>query len=84
MAKISFLFLGFFVVFFFLFFVFSHSVKNCYKTQTHNQITLKFGTHEGSPKANSRIKFGANLMNSSGVMTDYSRKQDRFVVTPTG
>ena len=33
------------------------------KTQTRNKITLKFGTHKGSPKANSSIKFGTNLMN---------------------
>ena len=48
-------------------------------------IALKVGTQKGSPKANPSIKFGAHLMNGSGVMTDYSRKtrsiccQDRFV-----
>ena len=36
--------------------------------------TLKFGTQKGSPKVNPSIKFGANLMTGSGVMTDYSRK----------
>ena len=41
---------------------------------------------------NPSIKLGANSVNGSGVMIDYSRKtrsiirvkQDRFVVTPTG
>ena len=28
-----------------------------------------------SPKANPSIKFGANLKNGSGFMTDYSRKR---------
>ena len=37
-------------------------------------ITLKFSTQKGSPKVNSSIKFGANPMNGSGVMTNYSRK----------
>ena len=59
---------------FFFFFVFSHTCKNCYKTQTRTPIALKFGTQKGSPKANPSSKFGANPMNGSGVMTDYSRK----------
>ena len=59
--------------FFFFFFVFSHTCKNCYNTQTRTPIALKFGTQKGSPKANPSIKFGTNLMNGSGVMTDYSR-----------
>ena len=59
---------------FFSFFVFSHTCKNCYKTQTRTPIALTFGTQKGSPKANPSIKFGANPMNGSGVMTDYSRK----------
>ena len=54
--------------------VFSHTCKNCYKTQSRTPIALKFGTQKGSPKANSSITFGANPMNGSGVMTDYSRK----------
>ena len=58
----------------FFFFVFSHTCKNCYKTQTRTPIALKFGTQKGSTKANPRIKFGANPVNDSGVMTDYSRK----------
>ena len=62
----------FFFVFFF--FVFSHTCKHCYKAQMRTLITLKFGTQKGSPKANPSIKFGANPMNSSGVMTDYSHK----------
>ena len=63
----------FFFVYFF-FFVFSHTCKNCYNTQTRTPIALKFGTQKGSPKANPSIKFGTNPMNGSGVMTDYSRK----------
>ena len=33
---------GFFSSFFFSFFVFSHTCKNCYKTQTRAPIALKF------------------------------------------
>ena len=62
----------FFVVFFF--FVFSHTCKNYYKTQTRAPIALKFGTQKGRPKANLSINLGANPLNGSGVMTDYSRK----------
>ena len=42
--------------------------------QTRIPITLKFGTQKGSPKANPSITFGANPINGSGVMTDYSHK----------
>ena len=73
MAKVSF-FLRFFFFFFVLVFVFSHTCKNCYKTQTRTPIALKFGTQKESPKANPSIKFGAHPLNDSGVMTDYSRK----------
>ena len=59
---------------FFFFFVFSHTCKNCYKTRICVPIALKFDTQNGSPKVNPSIKFGANLMNGSGVMTDYLRK----------
>ena len=59
---------------FFFFFVFSHTCKNYYKTQTRTPIALKLCTQKGTPKANANIKFSANLMNGSGVMTDYSRK----------
>ena len=59
---------------FFFFFVFSHTCKNCYKTQMRTPIALKFSTQKGSPTANPSIKFGANPMDGSGVMTDYSRK----------
>ena len=59
---------------FFLFFVFSHTCKKCYKMQTHAPIALKFGTQIESPKANPSIKFGANPMNGSGVMNDYLHK----------
>ena len=52
--------------------MFSHTCKNCYKTQTCALIALKFGTQKGSPKANSSIKFGANPMNGAGVMTQTS------------
>ena len=62
------LFLGFF------FFVFLHTCKNCYKMQTLTPIALNFGTQIGSPTVNPSIKFGANPMNGSGVMNDYSRK----------
>ena len=64
--------------------MFLHTCKNCYKTQMRTTIALKFGTQKGSPKVNASITFGANLMNGLGVMTDYSCKQDRFVVMPTG
>ena len=60
--------------FFIFFFVFSHTYKTCYKMQTRTLITLKFGTQKGSPKANPSITFGANLMNGSGFITDYSCK----------
>ena len=59
---------------FFFFLVFSHTCKNFYKMQTRAPIALKFGTQKENPKANPSIKFGANPMNGSGVMTDYSRK----------
>ena len=59
---------------FFLFFVFSHTCKNCYKTQTRTPIALNFGTQNEIPKVNPSIKFGANPMNGSGFMIDYSRK----------
>ena len=42
--------------------------------QTRAPIALKGGAQKGSPKANPSIKFGANPMNGSGVITDYSRK----------
>ena len=60
--------------FFFFFFVFSHTCKNCYNKQTRTPIAMKFHTQKGSPTANPSIQFGTNLMNGSGVMTDYSRK----------
>ena len=65
-----------FVIFlrFFFFFVFSHTCKKCYNKQTRTPIALTFGTRKGSPTANPSVKFGTNLMNGSGVMTDYSRK----------
>ena len=69
-----FVFFSWFFFLSFFFFVFSHTCKNCYKTQTRTPIALKCGTHKGSPKANPGIKFGANPMDVSGVMTDYSRK----------
>ena len=64
-----------FQFFFFVFFlrVFAH-LQNCYKTQTRAPIALKFDTQKGSAKVNPSIKFGANPMNGSGVMTDYLRK----------
>ena len=64
----------FFFFLFFSFFVFSNTCKNCYKTQTRAPTALKFGTQNRSPKANPSINFGANPMNGSEVMTDYSRK----------
>ena len=33
----------------FFFFVFSHTCKNCYKTQMRTPIALKFGTQKQSP-----------------------------------
>ena len=62
------------IFFRFFFFVFSHTCKNCYKTKTRAPIALKVGTQKGSPKANPSINVGANPMNGSGVMIDYSRK----------
>ena len=59
---------------FVFFLVFSYTCKNSYKTQTHTLIAFKFGTKKGTPKANPSIEFGANPMNGSGIMTDYSRK----------
>ena len=70
----SLVFFSSFFFFSFFFFVFSHTCKNCYNKQTRTPIALKFGTQKGSPKANPSIKFGTNLMNGSGVMTDYLRK----------
>ena len=66
----------FLLLFFFssFFFVFSHICKNCYKTQTRTPIALKFGTQKGSTKANPSIKCGANPMDGSRALTDYSRK----------
>ena len=66
-------FLHFFLLGFY-FFVFSHNCKNRHKKQTRTLIALKFGTQKGSPKSNPCIKFGANPINGSGVMTDYSSK----------
>ena len=43
------------------FFMFSHTCKNCYKTQTRTPIALKFGTQKGSPKAIPNIKFSITL-----------------------
>ena len=59
---------------FFFFFVFSHTCKHCYNKQTRTPIAMKFGTQKGSPTANPSIQFGANPMNGSGGVTDYSRK----------
>ena len=65
--------LAFSLVFFFPFFlVFSHTCKNCYKTQVCTLIALKFGTERGSPKANLIIKFGVNLMNHSITLSKNS------------
>ena len=58
----------------FFIFVFSHTCKNCYKTQTRTPIALKFGTQKERPKTNASITFGANPMNDSRIMTDYSSK----------
>ena len=59
--------------------VFAHlHYKNCYKTQTRTPIALKCGTQKESPTENPIIKFGANPMNDSGVMTDYSRKTEKY------
>ena len=54
--------------------VFLHTCKNYYKMQTRTPIALKFGIQKRNPKANPSITFGANAMNGSGVMTDYSRR----------
>ena len=68
----------------FFFFVFSHTCKNCYKTQTRTPIALTFGTQKGSPKANPSMKFSANSMMVRELCPIIRVKQDRFVVMPTG
>jgi len=50
----------------------------------HARMERKFGTQNGRIKRNLRTNFTANPVKISGVMTNSSRKQDRFVVTPTG
>ena len=35
---------------------------------------LKFGTHIGGLKANTSIKFGVNLINNEGVISDFTHK----------
>ena len=53
--------------------------------QARTLIALKFSIQKGSPKEKLTIKFGANPMNGSGYMTNYSgKKKDRLVVMPTG
>ena len=50
--------------------------KNCYKTQAHNPIELKFSTLKRALNANPSTKFCTNLSNIHGVMTDYLCKKD--------
>ena len=38
--------------------MFSHTCKNCYKTQTGTPIALTFGTQKGSPKVNPSLGGG--------------------------
>ena len=65
----------------FFFFVFSSSTS-CFRTLAKIAIkckriipiALKFSTQKENPKANPIITFGANPMNNTGVMTDYSCK----------
>ena len=46
-----------------------------HKTRMRAPIGLKFGTPKGLIKANLSTKFGRNLMNIHGIMTDYLRKR---------
>ena len=60
--------------FFLFFFLFSHTYKNYYRTQTPHPIALKFGTQKGNIKAHLGTNFGWNTINRQRVMSDYSRK----------
>ena len=48
--------------------------KNHYNSCMHALIWLKFGTGIGGLKANIRIDFGANLINTKGVISNFRHK----------
>ena len=52
---------------FFFFFVFSHTCKNCYKTQTRTPIALKCGTHR---KGVQRRILATNLMQTRWMVQE--------------
>ena len=56
----------------FLFFLFSHTYKNCYKTRTPYPIALKFGRQKGGIKAHLCTNFGWNMINMQRVINDCS------------
>ena len=62
----------------FFFFVFSPSFhtlcKNYYSSRMCASICLIFGTRIGGQKANTSIKFGANLINNEEVISDFMHK----------
>ena len=64
----------YFLRFFFSFFPFSHTYKNCYKTRTPYPIALKFGSQKGGIKEHLGTNFGWNMINRQRVMSNYSRK----------
>ena len=66
--------LSFFIFFLSFFFLFLHTYKNCYKTQTPNPIALQFGTQKGGIKAHLCTNFGWNTINSQSVICYYSQK----------
>ena len=48
--------------------------KNCYNLHMSTLIWLKFRTCIGGLKANTSIKFGVNLLNIEGVISDFTHK----------
>ena len=60
--------------FFLLFFLLSHTYKNCYKTRMPYPIALKFGTQKEGIKAHLGTNFSWNTINRQRIMSDYSRK----------
>ena len=48
--------------------------KNHYNLCMRASIWLKFGTHIGYLKANTSVKFGVNLMNIQGVISNFTHK----------
>ena len=63
---------------FFTLCIFGHNL------QTHTPIQLKHGKHKGLIKAHLHTNFGWNLIKIYRVMIDFSHKNGRRPVTPTG